>query len=59
MHRRDGYLQQLLHSLKNAEGIESVLLVLSHDYMYDEMTKLVQSIDFCRVSCVATAYYLS
>ena len=50
VHRREGYLKQLLESLKQAKGIENVLLVISHDYFYDEMNNLVQSIDFCRVS---------
>ena len=49
-HRRDGYLQQLFNSLRNVRGIEDVLLVISHDYYYDDMMKLVQSVDFCRVS---------
>ena len=50
VHRREGYLKQLLESLRQAKGIENVLLVISHDYFYDEMNDLVQSIDFCRVS---------
>ena len=52
VHRREGYLKQLLESLRQAKGIENVLLVISHDYFYDEMNELVQSIDFCRVSPV-------
>ena len=50
VHRREGYLQQLFNSMKNVRGIEKVLLVISHDYYYDDIMKLVQSIDFCRVS---------
>ena len=49
-HRRDGYLRQLFNSLRNVRGIEDILLVISHDYYYDDMMKLVQSVDFCRVS---------
>lgn len=50
VHKREGYLKQLLESLKVAKGIENVLLVISHDYYYDDMNKLISSIDFCRVS---------
>lgn len=50
VHRREGYLQQLFNSMKKVQGIEKVLLVISHDYYYDEIMKLVQSVDFCRVS---------
>ena len=50
VHKREGYLKQLLESLKVARGIEKVLLVISHDYYYDDMNKLIRSIDFCPVS---------
>ena len=50
VHKRDGYLKQLLESLKAAKGIENVLLVISHDYYYDDMNKLIRTIDFCPVS---------
>lgn len=50
IHKRERYLKQLLESLKVAKGIENVLLVLSHDYYYDDMNELIRSIDFCRVS---------
>lgn len=50
VHRREGYLKQLLESLRTVKEIESVLLVVSHDYYYDEMNSIVQSVDFCRVS---------
>lgn len=50
VHKREGYLKQLLESLKVARGIEKVLLVISHDYYYDDMNKLIHSIDFCPVS---------
>ena len=49
-HKRVGYLRQLFGSLKAAQGIDKVLLVISHDYYYDEMNELVESVDFCRVS---------
>lgn len=50
VHKRDGYLKQLLESLKAARGIEDVLLVISHDYYYDDMNKLIRTIDFCLVN---------
>ena len=50
VHKREGYLKQLLESLKVAKGIENVLLVISHDYYYDDMNKLIHSVDFCPVS---------
>ena len=49
VHRRDGYLHQLFNSMRKVQGIEEVLLVISHDYYYDDIMKLVQSVDFCRV----------
>ena len=49
VHKREGYLKQLLESLKVARGIEKVLLVISHDYYYDDMNKLIESVDFCPV----------
>ena len=51
VHRRDGYLRQLFNSMRNVRGIEKVLLVISHDYYYDDIMQLVRSVDFCRV-CV-------
>ena len=50
VHKRENYLKQLFESLKKAEGIENVLLVISHDYYYDDMNTVVKSVDFCRVS---------
>ena len=50
VHKRENYLKQLFESLKKAEGIEKVLLVISHDYYYDDMNDVVASVDFCRVS---------
>jgi hypothetical protein len=50
VHKREGYLKQLLESLRATRGIQNVLLVLSHDYYFDDMNRLIQSIDFCPVS---------
>lgn len=52
VHKRDQYLKQLLESLKAARGIENVLLVISHDYYYDDMNALIQTVDFCPVSVI-------
>lgn len=49
VHRREGYLRQLFNSMRKVQGIEKVLLVISHDYYYDDIMKLVRSVDFCRV----------
>lgn len=57
VHRREGYLKQLLESLRTVKEIESVLLVVSHDYYYDEMNRIVQSVDFCRVSVYSASQY--
>lgn len=53
VHKRERYLKQLLDSLKVAKGIENVLLVISHDYYYDDMNDLIRSIDFCPVRTVS------
>ena len=59
VHRREGYLEQLFNSMRNVKGIEKVLLVISHDYYYDDVMKLVQSVDFCRVcSFLEYVYYV-
>lgn len=50
VHKREKYLTLLLESLKATKGIENVLLVISHDYYYDSMNKIITSIDFCQVS---------
>ena len=50
VHKRENYLKQLFESLRRAKGIENVLLVISHDYYYDDMNTVVESVDFCRVS---------
>lgn len=56
-HKRVGYLRQLFDSLKAAQDIDKVLLVVSHDYYYEEMNDLVESVDFCRVSIYVHVNY--
>ena len=53
VHKRLGYLKQLLESLRAARDIDKVLLVVSHDYYYDEMNQLVETVEFCKV-CTCT-----
>lgn len=43
------YLRHTIISLAQAAGIENALLVFSHDYYDEEINKLVQKIDFCKV----------
>lgn len=50
VHKRVEYLKQLFISLRAVKNIEKVLLVISHDYYFNEMNQLVATVDFCRVS---------
>ena len=59
VHRREGYLQQLFNSMRKVRGIEKVLLVISHDYFYDDIMKLVKTVDFCRVSVTSALATIS
>lgn len=52
VHDRSDYFSYLLKSLSRARGIEEALLIVSHDFYSEEMNRLVESIDFCRVSSV-------
>lgn len=58
VHKRENYLKQLFESLRKAKGIENVLLVISHDYYYDDMNTVVESVDFCRVAQIFFPYSL-
>lgn len=49
VHDRSDYFSHLLNSMRRSRGIEDALLIVSHDYHSEEMNKLVESIDFCRV----------
>ena len=57
VHDRVDYFSYLLKSLSRAKGIEDALLIISNDYYSEEINKLVESIDFCRVSCGILEYY--
>ncbi|KAI3657352.1 hypothetical protein MP638_000830 [Amoeboaphelidium occidentale] len=49
VHKRALYLTQLLNHLREAKGIENVLLIVSHDGYYTDMVDIVKSVRFCRV----------
>lgn len=49
VHNRVEYLRHLIDSLRKSKGIESTLVIFSHDLYHEEMNTLVQSIDFCPV----------
>lgn len=49
VHTRLMYLRHMIISLAEAEGIDTALLVFSHDYYDEEINALVRSIDFCKV----------
>jgi hypothetical protein len=50
VHNRPDYFSHLLRSLSRATGIENALLVVSHDYYNEFINKLVDAINFCKVS---------
>ncbi|KAI3364444.1 hypothetical protein L3Q82_011239 [Scortum barcoo] len=49
VHNRPDYLKLLVDSLRKARGVESILLIFSHDYWSPEINKVVASVDFCQV----------
>lgn len=53
VHNRPDYFAHLLRSLSKARGIESALLVISHDFYNEYINSLVDAINFCKVSHLA------
>ncbi|XP_061609384.1 alpha-1,6-mannosyl-glycoprotein 2-beta-N-acetylglucosaminyltransferase [Phyllopteryx taeniolatus] len=49
VHNRPDYLKLLVDSLRKARGVETILLIFSHDYWSPEINKVVNSVDFCQV----------
>ncbi|XP_077367429.1 alpha-1,6-mannosyl-glycoprotein 2-beta-N-acetylglucosaminyltransferase [Festucalex cinctus] len=49
VHNRPDYLKLLVDSLRKARGVESLLLIFSHDYWSAEINNVVNSVDFCQV----------
>ncbi len=59
VHKRVGYLRQLLNSLRAVRGIDEVLLVVSSDYFFEELNQVVQSVDFCKVGVCVLLFVLT
>ncbi|KAM8826868.1 alpha-1,6-mannosyl-glycoprotein 2-beta-N-acetylglucosaminyltransferase [Synchiropus picturatus] len=49
VHNRPDYLKLLVDSLRKSRGVESILLIFSHDYWSPDINKVVASVDFCQV----------
>eukprot|EP00096_Caligus_rogercresseyi_P004476 TRINITY_DN18751_c0_g1_i1.p1 TRINITY_DN18751_c0_g1~~TRINITY_DN18751_c0_g1_i1.p1 ORF type:complete len:466 (-),score=112.63 TRINITY_DN18751_c0_g1_i1:108-1505(-) len=49
VHDRVEYLKELIGSFSQAKGIQSVLLIFSHDVWNQEINTMVRSIEFARV----------
>ena len=56
VHNRIQYLRQLIVSLSQARGIESALLVFSHDFWDPEINRLVASVDFAKTMQIFYPY---
>ncbi|XP_043692468.1 alpha-1,6-mannosyl-glycoprotein 2-beta-N-acetylglucosaminyltransferase [Telopea speciosissima] len=56
VHNRPQYLQVVVKSLSNVEGISETLLIVSHDGYFEEMNKIVESIRFCQVKQIFAPY---
>ncbi|KAG5846975.1 hypothetical protein ANANG_G00120680 [Anguilla anguilla] len=49
VHNRLENLKLLIESLRRVRGIETVLLIFSHDYWSPEINQIIAAIDFCPV----------
>eukprot|EP00249_Psilotum_nudum_P013149 c24179_g1_i1 orf=1-1368(-) len=49
VHNRPQYLRLVVEGLSKVQGIEEVLLIVSHDGYFEEMNSIVESIRFCQV----------
>lgn len=49
VHNRIEYLKELISTLRDAQYIETTLLIFSHDYSSAAINKLIKGIDFCLV----------
>ncbi|KAJ6844802.1 alpha-1,6-mannosyl-glycoprotein 2-beta-N-acetylglucosaminyltransferase [Iris pallida] len=56
VHNRPQYLELVIRSLLNVEGIGETLLVVSHDGYFEEMDRIVQGIEFCQVKQIFAPY---
>ncbi|TNN44085.1 Alpha-1,6-mannosyl-glycoprotein 2-beta-N-acetylglucosaminyltransferase [Liparis tanakae] len=49
VHDRPDYLKLLVDSLRKSRGVESILLIFSHDHWSPEVNRVVAGVDFCQV----------
>eukprot|EP01112_Ceratiomyxa_fruticulosa_P024370 TRINITY_DN998_c0_g1_i2.p1 TRINITY_DN998_c0_g1~~TRINITY_DN998_c0_g1_i2.p1 ORF type:complete len:519 (-),score=70.40 TRINITY_DN998_c0_g1_i2:96-1652(-) len=56
VYNKHEYFGYALEHYKKALGIEQTILVISHDGLFPEMFKLVESIDFCQVKQIIHPY---
>lgn len=59
VHDRIDYFSHLLKSLSHAKGIEAALLIISSDFYSEEINRLVEEINFCRVSASSSVNILT
>lgn len=57
-HNRVEHLRILFDSLAKVQGIEKVLLIISHDVFSHQLNKLVQGITFCPVSNYLVHFFM-
>ncbi|XP_043916931.1 alpha-1,6-mannosyl-glycoprotein 2-beta-N-acetylglucosaminyltransferase-like [Protopterus annectens] len=58
VHNRPAYLRMFLESLRQAADVERILLVLSLDYLSEELEKIIHNVTFCRVVQICFPYSL-
>ncbi|XP_073004770.1 alpha-1,6-mannosyl-glycoprotein 2-beta-N-acetylglucosaminyltransferase [Typha latifolia] len=56
VHNRPQYLQVVVKSLSQVEGIGETLLIVSHDGYFSEMDEIIRSIKFCQVKQIFAPY---
>ncbi|PKA57069.1 alpha-1,6-mannosyl-glycoprotein beta-1,2-N-acetylglucosaminyltransferase [Apostasia shenzhenica] len=56
VHNRPQYLQVVIKSLAEVEGIGETMLIVSHDGYFSEMDEIVQGIRFCQVKQIFSPY---
>lgn len=56
VHQRVNYLRHLIGSFSTAKNISNVLLIFSHDFVDDEINKIISEIDFCEVMQIFYPY---
>eukprot|EP01104_Vermistella_antarctica_P014813 TRINITY_DN4720_c0_g1_i1.p1 TRINITY_DN4720_c0_g1~~TRINITY_DN4720_c0_g1_i1.p1 ORF type:complete len:605 (-),score=105.98 TRINITY_DN4720_c0_g1_i1:4-1818(-) len=57
VHTRAFYLERAVELYRGMTGIESTMLIISHDGLYPEVTKVIDSIDFCQVKELIFPYH--